>query len=634
MSLFVPSSQYKPYLSYDFNGRPATDASFRHVFAQAQAPMLLEETGGGGAGTVITEFPNIGDGSASNPVTFAPAPACGRTFFYNGSAWQHNRNTGITEVTVGDTTTGANFATLQEALNCSPFVRVVNDVTVTGVLTFPSANILIYVDPGVTLTFNVNVPATRTSVTFRGSASISSSNIVFRAALACDANTRLYFYDCRVQNSVGRSLITTSTDNYGSIEGYHCSFVASNVQNSLFGEGNGTEIIVLELQDCAIQGGGDGCEYVIGSMDPSRSVIHLRGVTISSTQTFRDGGFIADTNVYECILSDIHILAPILTNPYQWTTSGAVSNFKQTSDGSSLVNLNFAGNEVQATNIFVNAFSLNAQTNVLSNLQTTTAGTISIGVTGTKLSNATFAGSLSLDETNCEVSNCSCVRLFITRSGNSLNNVRSSATTALNGVSTCLLNNVYAAGGFTFTDSSVNHLNNCRTSSTSTLDITSNGNTFTGGVYDKVTVDGQENTFTGINFLSTFTVSPGANFTQASNCRAQQVSWAGADGVLTNLEVTTNIGLSASLSSPRCIIMGCRTGTGGVATGDIDVKSNQDVVITNCIVGSNPLPASSIINILTTVAVPPFPAGPTLISNCKTRVAIAASTAVTNCGLF
>ena len=127
MAFYIPNSQYKKYESFDFNGRPSTDASFRNAFVQSQAPMLLAESGGGGGGgggltSVVTSFPNIGTGTLSDPVTFAPAPVCGRTFFWDGTAWQQSRNTGITEVTVGDTGLGANYKTVQEALACSSFI--------------------------------------------------------------------------------------------------------------------------------------------------------------------------------------------------------------------------------------------------------------------------------------------------------------------------------------------------------------------------------------------------------------------------------------------------------------------------------------------------------------------------------
>jgi hypothetical protein len=635
MALYVPNSQYKRYESFDFNGRPAVDASFRHAFIQAQSPMLLGEgsNGGGGAGTVITSFPNTGDGSASNPVTFAPATACGRTFFYDGVSWQHKRNTGITEVTVGDTSAsgGANFATLEEALACSPFVRIINDTAVNSLASPIPANVLIYVDPGVNLTFNVALLAAATSVTFRGSSSLASSTITFTSQINCDANTRIYFYDCQVVNLFAGSLLRTTTNNYGAIEAYHSFFVASNVTNSLFGQGSGTEIIFLEIQDCVIESGGDGCELVIGRSDSTTSVVHVRGLSISIfRRPFRAGGIIADTNVNECILSDINIFAPGST--YRWLTSGMITNFKQ-GTGSISIDLELEGDTASVSNIYVNGLVINSTDTALNNIQTTGNGTVSLVTANTVLSNGIFGGSLSVDAANCKITNCSCERFFINNDRAFVQNVQCNSSLALTNATNTTMGNVSAGGGFSFVNSTTNNFSNCFFPSSATVDAKSNENTFTGGVYEKITVSGLNNTFSGINFTSTFTVDPGANFTHAINCRANQVSWAGADGAMTNLEVTTNIGLSGALTSPRCMITGCRTGTGGVASGEINVNNNADVVISNCIVGEPALPLASITNIITSGISPP-PATTTLISNCKTRTAIAASTGVVNCGTF
>lgn len=636
MSLFVPSSQFKKYNSYDFNGRPATDASFRHTFAQAQAPMLLDESGGGGSGgsTVITSFPNTGDGSASNPVTFAPATSCNRTFFYDGLNWQHKRNSGITEVTVGNTATGAAFATLQDALNCSPFVRVVDNVT-AGVLSV-STNTLIYVDPGVTLTLTEPISITDTSLTLRGSASIQSSNITFsgNGTLLCNANTRLYFFDCRVVNMRTSSIIETTTGNYGVLKAYHSLFRPGDASEALFGEG-GSEIIFLELQDCVVEGPGDGCNTFIAPMDPNASIVHIRGLSIIGR--FQNPGRLADTSVNECILSDINVLSPGSSpgNPYSWLTSGVITNFKQAL-GATFVSLELTGSIVSVVNAYIDSFSIASNNTTLNNIQTTTLGTISLATDNTILSNGIFARSLSVDRDNCKVSNCLCARLTVNRNFAKLENIQCTASASLTSAQNCVLTNVEAAGGFSLAGASFNSFSNCYFPGSAPIDSTSSNNVFVGGVYGKVTIDGRENTFTGVNFTSTFTVGSTGVSTQASNCRVDQVSWDGSDGVLTNLEANSSITLSVATLAPRCIITGCRTGLNGLISGDIDVNLNRDVIISNCLVG---LPGSgflsNIINIIPSVAVPPAVTPlATMITNCKTRVAIAASTANLNCGIF
>jgi hypothetical protein len=610
MSFYIPNSQYKKYESFDFNGRPSTDASFRNAFIQSQAPMLLGDSGGGGGGgggltSVVTNFPVTGDGTPSDPITFAPAPACGRTFFWNGTVWQQSRNTGITEVTVGNTATGANYSTIQAALACSSFIRVVDNTTEPLPLVVSNQNIMIYVDPGVNLTLS-DIIADRTSLTFRGSASQSSSLITFRSSIQCDANTRLYFYDCRVINAAGKSLIITNTANYGYVEAYHSNFVAANTINSLFGEGK-SETIVLELQDCAIESGGDGCQYFIGTSRANQSIIHIRGLNVLRT-VFANKAVLADTNVNECILSDINIFAAGDPNvPYEWFTSGMVTNFKQAT-GASSVNLRFTGNTVDASNLYVSLFTVASTATNINNVQTTSISTITLSTPETILSNAVFNGTLAVTGDNCKITNMACVRLFVTGTGCALNNVRTSASTDISNLDDTVLTNVFSpggfsinacgtccfsncsGGGFTLISSSSNTFTNCVATGLSSLDSGSSNNTFTGGQYGQVSViDGNQNSFSNMN------------------C---------SGGII----------LSGTQTSPRCIITGCRVAG---ATG-IDVNSNTDVVITNCIVGQAGGGAITITNI---VGVVPGPLC-TLISNCKTEIAIAASTAVVNCSTF
>jgi len=110
-------------------------------------------------------------------VEIAPAAFCGAVLQYVSNTWGIHRSPGITEVTIG--TTGA-FPTVQAALNngCK-FLRVV-DSTVTDVnLSVPSADLLVYVDPGAQWTVQGPITFAGGNLVLFGNSSFPSSRVVF-----------------------------------------------------------------------------------------------------------------------------------------------------------------------------------------------------------------------------------------------------------------------------------------------------------------------------------------------------------------------------------------------------------------------------------------------------------------------
>lgn len=290
---------------------------------------------------IVSEFPVTGDGSVSDPITFAASQRPCQTFFWNGTAWLHNRNPGIVEVTIGNTATGANFNTIQEAFNmgCN-FVRITDDVNEPIPLVLPG-NAVIYVDPGITLTLAPGqMDVSGRSLTILGNASSASSNVVLQGNLLCTSATTCYFQNCYIQNLIagGRSIIVTTSNSYGTFSFNNCSFRVADSNPSFLGENTGGDSIELRIENCVTRGGGANCQHVIGDFTDT-SLIFINGFFMYNDAAAN--GTVANTASNNTQLSNIQILSRGSddANPFSWTTGGQVTNFEQARDGSVFLEL-------------------------------------------------------------------------------------------------------------------------------------------------------------------------------------------------------------------------------------------------------------------------------------------------------
>lgn len=646
-----------------------------------------------GVATVITSFPNTGDGSVGNPITFAPASRPCQTFFWDGAAWRHNRNSGITEVTIGDIATGANFATAQEAIDLGCFfIRVVDNISEPFPLNIPvNGNVMIYIDPGINYRLAAGVMNVDSrSLTIRGSASAASSTIILQGQWNLDDLSRIYFYDCRVINATGGSMITTTSSSYGIIEANQSSFVAANAAPGLFGEAVANITRRLFLRNCTLEGTGINCGNLITSSAFTPSTIMLQGLRIIGDLAV--GAPIANTIVSKSVLNGILISAKNSSQgtPFTWLVNGVVNNFRQDNDdvptfvqlqipnGECTIDNHFIYNITTSDrqNIFVsngvwngtNTVTLNGPANRLSNIKmasrfilagaeqmitnVTTALSMTVSAANVQINNCTVSsGGLTISAANTQINNffLKAGDMTITSVNNSINNTNITSNIFLTNSNNNTINNSIVGGnlnmtnsnnnsinninvgvGFNLTNSSNNRINNSSSSSTNNIDANSVSNSINGGLHAKFTVDGDFNIFTGVYFqpLSTLTFSIGADGCVASSCIVNQISWAGADGLISHCDVDAGIGLSATQTSPRVVITGCRTGRTGNASGNINVNSNTNVVVTNCIVGVS----GGLQTILNIVAGLPTTAGVTLVTNCKVAGVLPVSASVTNSG--
>jgi len=581
-------------------------------------------------GQVITEFPNTGDGTAAFPVTFAAAPRPCQTFFWDGTAWNHNRNPGITEVTVGNVTTGANFATIQEAFNlgCN-FVRVVDTINEPAPLVLPQ-NAIIYVDPGITLILPPGqIDATGRSLTLMGNASLSSSTIEFNDGIRTSNTTYLYVYNCRVMNNSNGALVIPSGFSLANVVAYNATFGCSDVRGCLFGQSGGTDIGRLYLQNCVIEGGGNSCSEFITGLDPKSDVV-IRGLVIG--RSFERGSVLANTTGDQTILNDIFIEAfgsGTLADQFNWITNGIVSNFRQDTT-IAFVNLQVGSGNNFLSNILVETLTVlgSAANTFIENIQITSAAAITLSVRNISISNGLFAR-LTISGTNdIKLSNCtisSSLQVLSSADVNLTNSIINSLT--LDNSTRIVTNNCRIATFNLQNVSFANQFSNCViTSNPNTVTAGCINNNFSGGRYEKVTIDGERNIFSGIHFTSTLTIS-GA-LCKVSNCQFEQMSLAGPDIQVDNCECLTSISLGVGGVSPRVMITNCRLGQSGANGCNLDVNLNNDVVISNCIIG---LPGgSAAVGIIDTIDGAPAPTI-TLIANCKQRLPIPVAANWVNC---
>jgi hypothetical protein len=187
-----------------------------------------------GSNIISTKLPITGDGSALNPVTLAPPnppyPADSlHSWYWNASAavpwWYSYYIPSATVTTVGDTTLGAMFSSVSDAIagGCY-FVRVTNNTTEAGI-TFPSnISALIYIDPGVTYTLTQTTNLNGSYLSIRGGNNIQNFGSVFKfdgpSGAQCFSNGKLMIDTCSIVTSsysstyinTGSNGITVITD--------------------------------------------------------------------------------------------------------------------------------------------------------------------------------------------------------------------------------------------------------------------------------------------------------------------------------------------------------------------------------------------------------------------------------------
>jgi len=133
-------------------------------------------------------------------IGFQTPTFCSASIQWDGSLWQFAKSPGITAISVGPLGSGALYTTIEQALSASPmcpFVRVLGDISEPNTLTITTST-LIYIDPGVTLTFSnpINVSNNSTFIMFGNDN--SNSTVV---SYALPLNTYL------VNASVGSSVV-------------------------------------------------------------------------------------------------------------------------------------------------------------------------------------------------------------------------------------------------------------------------------------------------------------------------------------------------------------------------------------------------------------------------------------------
>ena len=225
----------------------------------------------GPAPSICTEFPITGTGATGDCIRIAASPINCAQLSWNGpsavppNSWVITRPPAWTEVTVGPTM--GQYPNLAAAFaDGCPFVRVLETYTDTPTWDATAApilpNILIYIDPGVTLTLDYTdtVPTLPTdSFVVRGSGnqsvllkSFTSLNPLFGFS---GTTNYILLTNIRMQFDPGNANIfldnTTGTAN--SFERAHnVQFIIADVINGVW---DPTDI--LELTDCEFVGGGD-----------------------------------------------------------------------------------------------------------------------------------------------------------------------------------------------------------------------------------------------------------------------------------------------------------------------------------------------------------------------------------------
>jgi len=567
---------------------------------------------------VTTSFPLTGNGTAATPVTFAAANAVCRTVFWNGTTWNHNVPSGIVEVTVGSTIAGANFQTIQEALNVNcNFVRVISSVSEPNVLVLPT-NTIIYVDPGVTLTLAAGqMDVTGRSLTLLGNASVGSSTIVLSGSLLGDVNSRIYFRDCRCENDSGGALTATSTGNFGMYHGSGTTFVTADTARCLFGDVVPT-IIDLDIVDCIVEGGGGSASEFLANLT-SNSILRINGLTISGSWSV--GATLARTDIFPgWQVTNISVVGTgsDAANPFIWImgAGGMMQQLKQL-PGTAFVQVSMTGDDTQVNNLSIHRLVIDGPFQRM------------------KIANVDCSGDF----------------YFNRPIGLQMNNVRAVSDPVgliceVRNLQSCDINNLQVTGQFDCAADDTNY-SNCHISGILGTNFANNRctfrgvyaellvcqgihNSYIGGAYTDINTSGiglgSHFAFTGIRVNNTMTLSN--QFHVIDNCFIENLDMGTSDFCSVSNSVIRNILICAN----DCIISNCKVDTGG-AGNNIDVNSRNNVQISNCTVGRPILVSSNPSTITGIIAQPVGPAvpGATLIVNCKTRTAITASVNVINC---
>lgn len=627
-SFIVPSSDLKNYPTYNFTGALDKDAAFRHVFVQQQAPLTVVDAPAPSPtppapSTVNAISPLTGDGTLADPLTVLAGSTPCSTLFWDGVAWRINRNPGMLEVTVGPAPSNANFATVQEALNmgCN-FVRVVDDTTEPAILSI-TADTVIYVDPGKTLTLSVGIDIQLSaglprSLTLLGNAQTNSSRFDFQGPINTNVDSYLYINHCKIVNSGRGSLLVGNANQLGYVEANNVSFQASNDVVSLFGNGI-ANVGTLNLYNCDITSGGPFCQFFI---DKSGAT-NIRNLTINST-AFVPSATLART------LGDVDIDTVICNAtgsttfaPYTWILAGRVRNFQQVNDS---VVLN-ASNALSiltdsVVDSCVNLLGLDRMDNVTMTKDDGTFVPIIFSASRAQLTNMKFTGANGI---------------LITTDDLQMTNAYVGGSVNIPGPGTNVrftnvwgLQDLFSGGGY-FTDCQFDtqiqvtntSLKGCRSA---VLYIAFSD--IVGGVYDDINPSGaamgNDNRFVGVDCRNMCNTGPGLR-NVFSGCRLNIVSANGGFDVLDNCTIQRGLVCGAGT-----LVSNCRVDTIG-GGNDISLAGQPDVQISNCVVGTSPLGAVT----STITGITPAPgAGVTLIVNCKTRAAIAASAANINCFTF
>lgn len=562
-----------------------------------------------------TAFPVAGDGSSLSPVTLAQPSAPCRILFWNGSTWNHNVPSGITEVTIGDITNGANFATIQEAftLGCN-FVRVITSMIEPAILTLPT-NAIIYVDPGVTLTLATGqMDVTNRSLTFMGNASLSSSTVILNGTLLGDVNTYIYFYNCRCVNNNTGPITASTTNNFGHYQATGTTFVASNALNSLFGDGSNA-IINLVLTTCVIEGGGANSELFLASVQPS-SLVKINGLTIDGTWRVSPG-ILATINSLDYMIDNVLIrgLGSTALIPFLWEirTSGMMSQFQQSSG--TFVQMNIISGIQQLNNINIHhmQYTSSGGPSKLSNVICGGYMYINSGppVMGIQLQNIQLGeDSYFQNIRHGEISN-----LFV--NGNFDSGCHDTH------FSNCHITGTFGGGGVG--PSNANDRCTFRGLHTDTLFALGFDTSFIGGTHRLINVFGgglaERIAFIGVRCTSLMTVTNGRD-QMIDSCSIEALTISSPACSVSNSVIATSV-----ICGPGTRLTNCRVDSGG-AGNNIDASAS-DVQISNCTVG---LSAGAVTSTITPIVIGGATA--TLIVNCKTRTAIAPSATVINCGVF
>jgi len=579
------------------------------IFNTIYTSNIINTGGNPVSAAVETAFPVTGDGSLLTPITFAQPIAPCRTFFWNGSAWNHNIPSGITEVTIGDTANGANFATIQEAFNlgCN-FVRVVTSMTEPAVLTLPT-NAIIYVDPGVTLTLALGqMNVTNRSLTFMGNASLSSSTIILNGSLLGDANSNIYFYNCRCENATVGPITATSTLHFGNYHAFGTTFVTSNTQYCMFGNATPTTI-VLDLVDCIMEGGGGSASEFLTNVT-STLALSINGLTI--TGTWQLGAVLARTNLpgpWQLNNISVNTIGGSdAANPFFWFMGGGgiLQQLKQLA-GTNFVHLDVSGDDTQVNNLRIHRLVIDGafQRMKISNVDCSANISINAAI-GLQMTNVSAVGAVfgppilqDCDINNLRVSG----NLVCSSHDTNYSNCHISGT--LDGTPTanqrCTFRGVHAA----------------------LLQCLGIHNSFIGGTYANIDIglSGESFAFTGVRCSNTMTLNNSRHM--IDSCFIENLDLSPSSLCCVSNSVIRN-GL---ICGNGTIISNCKVDTGG-GNNNIELFGASNVQISNCTVGTA-VSATSTINGIVLPGV-----GVTLIVNCKTRGVIAASANVINCVTF